>query len=204
LRSIDARYRKLGFKLLCGIDEAGRGPLAGSVYAAAVILPAQHGISGIDDSKKLSPQKREYLYQKIIEQALDYKVISISEGQIEKLNILGASKLAMEKAVRSLKIQPDFLLIDALNLNIPEIPQLNLIKGDARSESIAAASILAKVARDRYMLKMHALYPEYNFAQHKGYGTAAHIAALRKHGPCEIHRISFISHFCDLGSLFIA
>ncbi|MBI5414204.1 ribonuclease HII [Candidatus Peregrinibacteria bacterium] len=191
MNSLDEHYRKQGFKLICGIDEAGRGPWAGPVFVAAVILPADHGIIGLDDSKKLSPKRREKLFEEIIKKAISYSVVSISNLQIDKTDILKATKLGMQKAVKNLKIQSDLILIDAININLPEICQVNLIKGDSRSESIAAASILAKVSRDRHMMQMHKKYPVYNFCSHKGYGTREHEEALRKYGPCAIHRFSF-------------
>ncbi len=189
--SLDTHYHQLGFELICGIDEAGRGPLAGPVYCGAVILPQNHGIADLDDSKLLSEKVREELFEQIIYTAVSYGVVAISPLQIDKINILKATKRGMQKAVKKLQTSPDILLLDAVNINFPEIPQVNLIKGDNRSESIAAASILAKVSRDRYMHKMHMKYPHYNFARNKGYGTKEHLEALKKHGPCPIHRTSF-------------
>ncbi len=191
MKSIDNIYQDKGFECICGIDEAGRGPWAGAVYCAAVILPLNHNIIGLNDSKQLSESERDRLFDEIINKAVAYSVMAISNKQIDKTNILKATKQGMQKAVKTLEKQPDILLIDATNINIPEIPQVNLIKGDARSESIAAASILAKVSRDKYMKKLDKKYPEYGFADHKGYGTKQHQEALKKHGPCEIHRYSF-------------
>ena len=191
MKSIDTAYYKKGYSYLCGIDEAGRGPWAGPVYCAAVILPQNHDIKGIDDSKKLSEKKRELLYDQIIDTALSYSVISISPKEIDTTDILKATKKGMQKAVQSLGITPDILLLDAINISVPEILQINLIKGDARSEAIAAASILAKVSRDRYMKKIHKKYPQYNFEVHKGYGTKEHLKLLTKHGASPIHRLSF-------------
>ena len=191
MESIDTEYYKKGYSCICGIDEAGRGPWAGPVYCAAVILPKNHNIKGLDDSKKLSERKRKSLYNQIIDTALSYSVISISAKEIDTTDILKATKKGMQKAVKSLKITPDILLLDAINISFPEIVQINLIKGDSRSEAIAAASILAKVSRDRYMKKIHRKYPQYNFEVHKGYGTKEHLKLLTKYGPSPIHRLSF-------------
>ena len=179
--------------LVCGLDEAGRGPLAGPVFAAAVILPKNMDIPGLNDSKKLSEKKREALYDVIIDRAEAYCIASASVAEIEEYNILGATYLAMTRAVQGLSVTPRLALIDGNR--IP--PQLNVaaqtvIKGDAQSESIAAASILAKVTRDRLLVEMDAQYPQYGFAVHKGYGTAAHTAALKEYGPCPEHRPSFL------------
>lgn len=189
----DQNFRDLCGGLVCGVDEAGRGPLAGPVYAAAVILSPDRPIEGLNDSKKLSERKREALYDVIIERAESYCIASASVAEIEEYNILGATYLAMTRAVHGLAVRPDLALIDGNR--IP--PQLGVsaqivVKGDAQSESIAAASILAKVTRDRLLLEMDAQYPQYGFAQHKGYGTAAHTAALIEHGPCPEHRPSFL------------
>jgi len=189
--TLDTKFFNLGFKYICGIDEAGRGPWAGAVFVSAVILPQHHTIRGLDDSKKLSKNVRESLFGEIINQAISYSIVSVSEKKIDKLNILGATKYGVKKSIKELSVKPDFILLDALNINLPEIPQLNLIKGDQRSEAIAAASILAKVSRDRYMDKLHERYPEYGFQNHKGYGTKQHQDALNKYGPCKIHRMTF-------------
>lgn len=180
---------------VCGIDEAGRGPLAGPVVAGAVILPEDCEILYLNDSKKLSEIKREQLYVEIQEKALDWAVGIVSPERIDEINILQATYEAMRQAVSQLTITPDLLLVDAVH--IPELPQkqVGIVKGDAKSVSIAAASIMAKVTRDHLMLQMDALYPEYGFASHKGYGSQAHIAAIRQYGPCPIHRQTFIKNF---------
>ena len=180
---------------VAGIDEAGRGPLAGPVVAAAVILDPEQEIFYINDSKKLSEHKREELYPEILEKSLAHGIGIVGADEIDEINILQATYKAMRLAVRQLALRPGILLVDAVT--IPDLPfrQIPIIKGDAKSLSIGAASILAKVTRDRLMREMDRLYPEYGFAVHKGYGTAAHIEALRKYGPCPIHRRSFITHF---------
>ncbi|MBQ8927314.1 MAG: ribonuclease HII [Oscillospiraceae bacterium] len=184
--------KRLQSGVICGVDEAGRGPLAGEVYAAAVILGEDHGIDGLDDSKKLSEKRREALFPEIQEKAQAFCIAAASVEEIERLNILGAAMLAMQRAVEGLGTVPALALVDGNRAPVLPCPLETVVKGDATSASIAAASILAKVARDHYMLKMDALYPEYGFAQHKGYGTAAHTAALRQYGPCPIHRPSFL------------
>ena len=189
----DQQFREACGGLVCGVDEAGRGPLAGPVYAAAVILSPDAPVEGLNDSKKLSEKKREALYDIIIDRAVAYCIASATVEEIEQFNILGATYLAMTRAVEGLSIQPQLALIDGNR--IP--PKLNVsaqtvVKGDAQSESIAAASILAKVSRDRLLVEMDAKYPHYGFAVHKGYGTAAHTAALREYGPCPEHRPSFL------------
>lgn len=180
------------FGVLCGVDEAGRGPLAGDVYAAAVILREGHGIDGLDDSKKLSEKRREALFGEIQEKADAWCIATATVAEIEELNILGAAMLAMRRAVDGLQCRPDYVLVDGNRWPELSVPGETVVKGDATSASIAAASILAKVARDRYMLEQAALYPAYGFAQHKGYGTAAHCEALRQYGPSPIHRPSFL------------
>lgn len=180
--------------LFCGVDEAGRGPLAGPVYAAAVILSPDAPIEGLNDSKKLSEKKREALFDVICEKAVAYSIASASVEEIEEYNILQATYLAMTRAVEGLSVQPAMAAIDGNR--IPPALQIAaraIVKGDALSESIAAASILAKVSRDRVMLTLDGEYPAYGFAVHKGYGTAAHTAALREHGPCPVHRLSFLT-----------
>ena len=189
----DQQFRDACGGIVCGVDEAGRGPLAGPVYAAAVILSPERPVEGLNDSKKLSEKKREALYDVIIERAEAYCIASASVDEIEELNILGATYLAMTRAVQGLSVTPKLALIDGNR--IP--PQLGVaaqtvVKGDAQSESIAAASILAKVTRDRVLLELDARYPQYGFAAHKGYGTAAHTAALKEFGPCPEHRPSFL------------
>lgn len=180
-----------GFMLLAGIDEAGRGPLAGPVVAAACILPPRFDLPGLDDSKLLSESKREKLFPLIQAQAVDFSIGSSEPAEIDSLNILEATKLAMKRAVEGLKIRPHYLMIDALQLPTVKIPQLPLVGGDRISASIAAASILAKVTRDRLMVEIDALYPEYIFAKNKGYGTMEHMRILQRIGPCPLHRRSF-------------
>ncbi len=181
-----------GYQLVAGVDEVGRGPLAGPVVAACVVFPRDIYIPGIDDSKKLSPGRREELYHKIKDEALDFGVGMVSEKEIDKLNILRASLKAMHQAVSSLKNSPDFILIDG-NQKIPELrfPQLPVVKGDSLSLSCAAASIIAKVERDNWMKRMHRKYPQFSFDRNKGYSSRKHLEALREFGPCRIHRRSF-------------
>ena len=181
--------RDKGFKYICGVDEAGRGPLAGPVCAAAVILPENLIIEGVNDSKKISEKKREQLYDIITQKALAWSVAFSSVDEIEQLNILGATYLAMTRAVNGLKLSADYALIDG-NRIPPQIavPVETVVKGDSKSFSIAAASILAKVTRDRLLIEYNEQYPQYGFLQHKGYGTKAHIQAIKKYGPCDIHR----------------
>ena len=181
-----------GFESLCGVDEAGRGPLAGPVYAAAVILPRGLVIPGLDDSKKLTEKKRESLFDQICEQALDYSIAFATVQEIEERNILGATMLAMNRAIAGLKPRPDLALIDGNRNKGIETPSRCVVKGDACCADIAAASILAKVSRDRVMLQLAEQYPEYHFEQHKGYGTAQHYEALRQFGPSPVHRPSFL------------
>ena len=181
--------------LLCGIDEAGRGPLAGPVAAGAVILPYGEDFPYINDSKKLTPAKRDEMYDLIVQKALSWSVGLASPEEIDSLNILQATYLAMRRAINGLKIRPEILINDAVIIPQVELPQVKVIKGDAKCLSVGAASILAKVTRDRIMEQYDREYPEYGFVGHKGYGTAAHIAALQAFGPCPIHRKSFIGHF---------
>ena len=181
-----------GTPIACGIDEAGRGPLAGPVVAAACILDPEQPIYGLDDSKKLSPKKRDQLYDEIMAKAKCFCVIRVEPKEIDEVNILNATKNAMRACVKGLAIKPDVLLIDAVNLEGTGIPVKPIIKGDAKSNSIAAASILAKVSRDRIMEEYDKEYPGYGFAQHKGYGTAAHYAAIHELGISPIHRMSFL------------
>ncbi|MCD8225294.1 MAG: ribonuclease HII [Clostridiales bacterium] len=183
------------YTAICGVDEAGRGPLAGPVAAGAVILPADCEILYLNDSKKLSEKRREALYAEIQEKALAWNVALVGPDEIDRVNILQATYEAMRQAVRGLRLTPDLLLCDAVTIPGLAQPQVPIVKGDAKSVSIAAASIMAKVTRDHLMLEYDRLYPEYGFAKHKGYGTAAHIAAIRSYGPCPIHRRSFITHF---------
>ena len=180
-----------GYFCVAGIDEAGRGPLAGPVMAAAVILPVGLTIIGVDDSKKLSPDKREKLFDIIMEQALSVGVGSMTPADIDRINILQATRRAMLAAVQNLTQPPDYLLIDGISTIDSTIPQKTIKKGDSLSLSIAAASIIAKVTRDRIMIEMDAKYPGYGFAGHKGYGSAAHLDAIRRLGPSPIHRLTF-------------
>ena len=181
-----------GVSPVCGVDEAGRGPLAGPVCAAAVLLPTGVEIAGLNDSKKLSAVKRELLYDEITAQAVSYGIAFATVEEIERLNILGATYLAMNRAIAKLDPAPRLALIDGNRSSGIEQDSRCVVGGDAKCASIAAASILAKVTRDRYMLQMAERYPQYGFADHKGYGTKAHYAALREFGPCEIHRPSFL------------
>ena len=184
-----------GFSCICGADEAGRGPLAGPVCAAAVILPAGVVIEGLDDSKKLTEKKRERLYDIIKETAVAYSVAYGTLEEIETVNILEATYLAMNRAIDGLNVKPDFALIDGNR--VPrgiKIPCETIVKGDSKSMSVAAASVLAKVTRDRLMLEYDKKYPEYNFKKHKGYGTKEHTELIKQYGPCEIHRLSFLKH----------
>lgn len=187
----DIAYEK-GFKLVCGVDEAGRGPLAGPVCAAAVILPKGHIIEGVNDSKKLTEKKREVLYDIIKEEALDYSIAFASEKEIDEYNILQATYLAMKRAVEGLSLECDYALIDGNRMPPLDIEGETVIKGDAKSQSIAAASILAKVTRDRLMLELAKKYPQYQFEKHKGYGTKLHYEMLDKFGPSDIHRQTFL------------
>lgn len=191
----DGQYRKNRAKILVGVDEAGRGPLAGDVYAAAVVLGEGTVIEGLNDSKKLSAKKRDALFDAIKEKALYWAVGTASVEEIEKTDILSANFLAMRRAICALGVNCDLILVDG-NLKIRGIEDIcvPVVKGDSLSESIAAASILAKVSRDRYMEKMAQKYPEYEFEKHKGYGTARHIELIREYGPSEIHRLSFLKN----------
>jgi ribonuclease HII len=181
-----------GYKVICGVDEAGRGPLAGRVYAAAVILEEGKTVEGVNDSKKLSEKKREMLFDKIKEEALDYSIGYATAEEIDEINILQATYLAMQRAVEGLKIKPDWVMVDGNRMPPLDTVGETVIKGDAKSASIACASILAKVSRDRYMLEQAEKYPEYRFEKHKGYGTKLHYEMLDKYGPCELHRKTFL------------
>ncbi|MBQ7045756.1 MAG: ribonuclease HII [Clostridia bacterium] len=184
-----------GYISVCGVDEAGRGPLAGPVCAAAVILPSDVNIPELNDSKKLSEKKREQLFDVIKNSAISYCIAYASVEEIEELNILGATFLAMERAVNGLSISADFALIDGNQTPKGlQIPSQTIVKGDAKSCSISAASILAKVSRDRLMLEYDNEYPQYNFKKHKGYGTKEHTDAIKQYGPCKIHRMSFLKN----------
>lgn len=184
-----------GYKTICGIDEAGRGPLAGPVYAAAVILPLGLEIDGLNDSKKLSEKKREQLFDIICENAVDYSIGVATEKEIDEINILKATFLAMHRAVEGLKTRPDYALIDGNQYpKIPFVTEETVVKGDAKSMSIAAASILAKVSRDRFMLEKAKEYPQYEFEKHKGYGTKLHYEKILEFGPSPIHRRTFLKN----------
>ncbi len=188
-------YGKNGEKIVCGVDEAGRGPLAGRVYAAAVIMPQSVIVDGVNDSKKLTEKKRENLFEKITENALSYSIAWADEKEIDEINILQSTYLAMKRAVEKLKTKPDMVLVDGNRLPEFGIPAKSIVKGDSLSHSIACASILAKVSRDRYMCKEAEKYPEYLFEKHKGYGTKLHIEALKKYGPSPIHRKTFLKKY---------
>ena len=185
------------YSYICGIDEVGRGPLAGPVVAAAVILPKDCNILYINDSKKLSEAKREELYEQIVEQAISIGIGVVSQQRIDEINILQATYEAMREAVANLKVTPDLLLNDAVTIPNLSMKQVPIIKGDAKSISIAAASIVAKVTRDRMMVEWGKIYPEYDFAGNKGYGSKKHIEALKEVGPCKLHRKTFISSFVE-------
>lgn len=191
-RMKEFEYKYADYPLICGIDEVGRGPLAGPVYAAAVILPKDKEILYLNDSKKLSEKKREELYDVIMENAVGVGIGSADPETIDRINILQATYEAMRMAIDNLPVRPDILLNDAVTIPRVDIKQVGIIKGDARSISIAAASIVAKVTRDRIMYELDKQYPEYRFANNKGYGTAEHIEALKTIGPSPIHRMSFI------------
>lgn len=193
LGEYERKYAEFG--LICGIDEVGRGPLAGPVVAGAVILPKDCDILYINDSKQVSEKMREKLYDEIKEKAVACAVGHASPQRIDEINILQATYEAMREAIKQLGVEPDILLIDAVNIPGVDIKQVPIIKGDAKSISIGAASIFAKVTRDREMMEYDKMYPEYGFAKHVGYGTAAHIAAIKEYGPCPIHRRSFIGKF---------
>lgn len=193
--SYEAQARALGYEYICGVDEAGRGPLAGPVCAAAVILPEDCVIEGLNDSKKISEKKREQLYDVIIEKALAYSICYGTLQEIEEYNILEATFIAMNRAIDGLSVEADYALIDGNRTPKGiKIPCNAVIKGDSKSYSIAAASILAKVTRDRLLMEYDKKYPQYSFAKHKGYGTKAHYDAIRQHGVCEVHRLSFLKN----------
>jgi len=198
---LDYENKFLGsnIKLIAGIDEAGRGPLAGPVCVAMVIMPMQPDqlIDKVNDSKKLTEKTREKLYDEIISKAISYHIELIDESTIDAINILNATKLGMLTCINEIEVKPDIVLIDAVKVD-SQIPTESIIKGDALSYNIACASILAKVTRDRYMVEMDSMYPEYNFKKHKGYGTKEHIENLKKFGKCSIHRESFIKNFVSL------
>lgn len=189
-------YETENIEYIAGIDEAGRGPLAGPVVVAAVIMPKDSMIEGINDSKKVSEKKREKLYEEITNEAIAWGVGIIDQKEIDEINILNATKKAVTTAIASLKVRPDLILVDALtNIDTLGVPYKSIIKGDAKEYSIAAASIIAKVTRDRIMREWDEVYPEYGFSKHKGYGTANHIKVIKEIGPCMLHRKSFIKNF---------
>lgn len=194
--NFDKQFLDENVKIIAGVDEAGRGPLAGPVSAAGVIMPLDDKdiIEGINDSKKLTEKKREKLFDQIIEKAVSYHIEFVDVETIDGINILNATKLGMKKCIEALNPVPDLVLIDAVKLE-EKVKTVGIIRGDAQSYNIACASILAKVARDRLMVQLDEIYPEYNFKKHKGYGTKEHIEALKKYGKCDIHRNSFIGHF---------
>ncbi len=196
LKSIETELYEKGFEHICGIDEAGRGPLAGPVVVAGVIMPKDSMIEGVNDSKKVSEKKREKLYDIILEEAISYSVVIIGQDVIDDINILNATKQGVTKVVEELDVKPNLILVDALtHINTKGIPYDSIIKGDAKCYNIAAASIIAKVTRDRIMRQWDEIYPQYGFINHKGYGTVKHIEALKEYGPCPIHRRSFIKNF---------
>ena len=187
-----------GFQKIGGIDEAGRGPLAGPVVVAGVIMPQDSMIEGVNDSKKVSEKKREKLYDLILEEAISYSVAIIGQDVIDEINILNATKQGVTNVVEGLAVKPDLILVDALtHINTKGIPYDSIIKGDAKCYNIAVASIVAKVTRDRIMRQWDEIYPQYGFAQHKGYGTAKHIEAIKEYGLCPIHRRSFTKNFIE-------
>ena len=189
-------YETENIKYIAGIDEAGRGPLAGPVVVGVVIMPKDSMIEGINDSKKVSEKKREKLYEEITNEAIAWGVGIIDQKEIDEINILNATKKAVTTAIASLKVRPDLILVDALtNIDTLGVPYKSIIKGDAKEYSIAAASIIAKVTRDRIMREWDEVYPEYCFSKHKGYGTANHIKVIKEIGPCMLHRKSFIKNF---------
>ena len=196
LKGYEKNLYKNGIKYIAGIDEAGRGPLAGPVVVGVAIMREDSFIEGINDSKKISESKREKLYEKIIEEAIDWSVGIVDQTEIDRINILNATKEALHKAIEKLNIKPERILVDALDhIDTCGIPYTSIIKGDAKIYSISAASIIAKVTRDRIMREYDTIYPQYGFSKHKGYGTAAHIQALKEFGPCAIHRETFIKNF---------
>ena len=192
LKEMEKELYTKGFKKICGIDEAGRGPLAGPVVVIGVIMPENSMIEGVNDSKKVSEKKREKLYDLILEEAISYSVAIIGHDVIDKINILNATKQGVTEVVEGLDVKPDLILVDALtHINTKGIPYDSIIKGDAKCYNISAASIVAKVTRDRIMRQWDEVYPQYGFINHKGYGTAKHMNAIREYGLCPIHRRSF-------------
>lgn len=196
LKEIEKEWYQKGAKRICGIDEAGRGPLAGPVVVAAVIMPENSMIEGVNDSKKVTEKKREKLYDEITSNAIAWGVGIIDQNEIDEINILNATKKGLKKALIELIEKPDIILVDALTgIDTLGIPYQSIIKGDAKSYSIAAASIVAKVTRDRIMRQWDEIYPEYGFEKHKGYGTKAHIEAIKDYGICPLHRKTFVKSF---------
>jgi len=195
LKQIEKEFYDKNIKYICGIDEAGRGPLAGPVVVASVIMPQDSMIEWVNDSKKVSEKKREELYDKIIEEAISYGVGIIAPNEIDSINILNATKKALTMSLQELKVKPELILVDALNnIDTLQIPYKSIIKGDTKVYSISAASIIAKVTRDRIMRQWDEIYPQYGFAGHKGYGTKAHIEAIHEYGVTPLHRRSFIKN----------
>ena len=196
LKEFENKLYSEGLKYIAGIDEAGRGPLAGPVVVGIAIMKPDSFIEGVNDSKKISEKKRELLYKQITNEAIDWSVGIVDQNEIDEINILNATKKALHMAITNLKIKPDRILVDALeHIDTCGIPYTSIIKGDAKVYSISAASIIAKVTRDRMMKEYDEIYPEYGFAGHKGYGTAKHIQAIKAYGPCPLHRKTFIKHF---------
>ena len=196
LKKEENKLYEKNIKLICGIDEAGRGPLAGPVVVGAVILPENSFIEGVNDSKKVSEKKREKLYEEIVKEAINYNVVIVEKKTNDEINILNATKLGVKLALEGLKQKPEIIMVDALNnIDTLGIPYISVIKGDAKNYCIAAASIIAKVTRDRIMREWDEVYPAYGFAKHKGYGTAEHIRIIKEIGPCILHRKSFIKNF---------
>lgn len=196
LKEFENKLYSEGLKYIAGIDEAGRGPLAGPVVVGIAIMKPDSFIEGVNDSKKISEKKRELLYEQITNEAIDWSVGIVDQNEIDEINILNATKKALHMAITNLKIKPDRILVDALeHIDTCGIPYTSIIKGDAKVYSISAASIIAKVTRDRMMKEYDEIYPEYGFAGHKGYGTAKHIQAIKTYGPCSLHRKTFIKNF---------
>ena len=196
LKEYERKLHETGLQYIAGIDEAGRGPLAGPVVVGVAIMKPESFIEGVNDSKKVSEKRREKLYEQITEEAIDWSVGIVDQNEIDEINILNATKKALHMAIENLKIKPERILVDALeHIDTCGIPYTPIIKGDAKVYSISAASIIAKVTRDRIMKEYDEVYPRYGFAGHKGYGTAAHIQAIKEFGPCPIHRKTFIKNF---------
>lgn len=198
IKELEKDLYSKGFKKICGIDEAGRGPLAGPVVVAGVIMPEDSMIEGINDSKKVTEKRREKLYDIIKEEAISYSIAVIDHNVIDEINILNATKQGVTDVVYGLDVKPDLIIVDALtHINTRGIPYEPIVKGDAKCYNIAAASILAKVTRDRIMRQWDEIYPQYGFSSHKGYGTAKHISAIKEYGLCPIHRRTFTKHFTN-------